>query len=193
MEKQYPSPKEVLKLLGAGVLITACFVAPGLPLAIGAFAKGEREKEWKKLRKEWKKYNLSRLKQTLKRLYEQKTIEVVETKDGPIVKLTNKGKLRLLRYKLEEMQIKKPLIWDRKWRLIIYDIPKKKKKAQEVFRRILKGMKFLQLQKSVYLCPYPCEKEIEFLRELYGIGKYVVMLVVEKIENDKAYREYFGL
>ena len=49
------------------------------------------------------------------------------------------------------------------------------------------------IQKSVFLYPYPCYNEILFLREYYAIGAEVIFLVVEKIENDASYKEYFGL
>ncbi|MBL7159379.1 hypothetical protein ISS85_02815 [Candidatus Microgenomates bacterium] len=190
-EEKYPYVKDVLKLLGMGAFLGATLVMPGLiKLTPSLFGK---KKSKKRRLKEWEKFNLPRLRQTIKRLYEQKMVKVVETRDGSIVKLTEKGELKALRFKFEGMVIGKPKRWDKKWRLIIYDIPKSKKTAQGAFRRMLKEMKFLQLQKSVYLCPFPCEQEIKFLREVYGIGRDVLILTVEKIENDQVYRKYFGV
>lgn len=89
--------------------------------------------------------------------------------------------------------IDKPPRWDGKWRLIIYDIRKEKRYLSEIFRSFLRKMEFLQLQRSVYLTPYKCDEQIEFLRQYYGLDKEVLYLVVEKIENEKAYKDYFGV
>jgi len=188
-EEKYPYVKDVLKLLGIGVFLAASLVMPGLPRIL---AQSEKKK-WRERKNDWERFNLPRLRQVIKRLYQQKAVKIVKTKNGLAVKLTEKGKAKILRYGFEEMVISKPRRWDKKWRLIIYDIPKSKKTAQGAFRRMLKEMKFLQLQKSVYLCPFPCEQEIKFLREVYGIGRDVLILTVEKIENDQVYRKYFGV
>lgn len=188
-----PKVKDILKLLGAGTLLAASFVMPALPTVIGAFAKGEREKQWQKDQRQWEKYNLWRLRQIVKRLHQQKMVKVVKEKNGATVALTKKGKTKLLKFNLEEIVIKKQKYWDGKWRLIIYDIKTKKKWAQQLFRKTLKKFKFFQLQKSVYLYPYDCEDEIEFLRQYYNIGKDVVILTISGLENEKAYKEYFGL
>jgi len=89
--------------------------------------------------------------------------------------------------------IQKQKHWDGKWRLIIYDIQVQKKKAQQLFHKMLKKFQFLQLQRSVYLYPYNCEDEIEFLRQYYKIGENVIILTINGLENEKAYKDYFGL
>lgn len=192
-KKIEPKVKDVLALLGIGTLLFASFVMPGLPLAIGAFAKGERERRWQQDKKEWEKFNLWRLRQILKRLHRQKMVKVIKKNGEAIVVLTKKGKTKLLKYKLEEMIIKKQKHWDGKWRLIIYDIAAKKKYTQELFRKMLKKFKFLQLQKSVYLYPFDCKNEIEFLRQYYKIGKDVIILTISGLENEEVYKKYFGL
>lgn len=83
--------------------------------------------------------------------------------------------------------------WDGKWRLVIYDISKFKKGQQEKFRRTLKSVNFLQLQKSVYLTPYPCEEQISYLREYFDIGSDVIYVRADIIENEEFYRQYFGI
>ena len=109
-----------------------------------------------------------------------------------VIKLTEKGHIQYLKYKLEEISLKgKP--WDGKWRVIIYDVGKLKKNAQENFRRILRQINFYRLQKSVYLTPYQCMKEIQYLREYFSIGDEVLVLEISKIENEEIYKKYFGL
>lgn len=192
-DKIDPRVKDVLRLLGAGTVLAACIVFPGLPIVVKAAMDSHHETERKRKFKEWERFNLWRLRASLKRLRNQKVVKIVERDGEPIVILTKKGKTRYLKYKLEEMIIKKPPKWDGRWRLVIYDIAKHKRNTQQAFREVLKKLKFFRLQKSVYLYPYPCYEEIEFLRQYYGIGDDVIILIVEGIENESVYKKYFGL
>ena len=186
-KKKYAPVKEVLALLAKMGFLAMTLVAPNtIILAKELFPE---KKEWEN----WKRYNPSYLKSTLVRLERQKEVEIIEEDDQQIVKLTTRGKVKLLKYALKELEIKKPKKWDGKWRLVIYDIPRKYKASQEFFRVMLKQLSFYPFQKSVYLIPYPCENEIEYLRQILGIDRYVRILVVEKIEYDEAFRTYFGL
>lgn len=94
---------------------------------------------------------------------------------------------------MQEMKLNQSKKWDNKWRVVIYDISKKKKNSQEAFRRMLKQLQILKLQNSVYLTPFPCEDEINYLREYYNIGKEVILLTVDHIEDEEAYKKYFKL
>lgn len=188
-----PKTKDVLILLGIGTFLAASIVAPGLPMAakpvIDYYKKRQQEKE----RKEWNRFNQGRLKQLLKRLYDQKVIDITEDGENSCLKLTNKGKTKFLKFKLEEIMVNHPPKWDGKWRIIIYDIPKEKKTWGEIFRKYLQKLEFLKLQKSVYLTPYRCEDQIEFLRQYYGLGKEIIYIVAQKVENESVYKEYFGI
>lgn len=184
-----PKVREILNILAAGVKIAAVFAFPkAAPYLIKSL-----EKQRDEIDDSWKKYNLWRLRALFKRLREQKDIEMVEKNGKQIIKITEKGKRRILKYKLNDFDLKKPKRWDGKWRLIIYDIPKEQKVPQQFFRETLKRLKFLPLQKSVYLTPYPCKDEIEFLRQYYEIGEGVIILTVSGIEDEEIYRDYFGI
>ena len=161
---------------------------PGLPVIARPFIARRKEEE----KNEWKKFNKWRLKQVLKRLHEAKLVEISETKDGQIVKISDKGKRKLLKYKIDDLTLVKKR-WDKKWRIIIYDVDESKKYLRDIFQLMLRKLEFLQLQKSVYMTPYPCENEIEYLRQVYDIGKDVVILTINGLENEQAYKEYFGL
>lgn len=188
-----PTVRNVLLLLGVGTFIAASLIVPTLPMAskpiVDIYKKKKREKEQKELAR----FNQWRLHQTLKRLYAQKVIEITEKDGESCIKLSSQGQTKLLKYTLEEMMIDHPPRWDGKWRLIIYDVPKARRVFAETFRRFLKKIECLKLQKSVYLTPYPCDSQIEFLRQYYGLGEEVLYLVVAKLENEKIYKTYFGL
>ena len=128
----------------------------------------------------------------LGRLQDQKMVEIKETASGQMVKITKKGQRKLLKYSLDDLNLTHKK-WDHKWRIIAYDVDDSKKSFRRAFQIILRKLKFLQLQESVYLTPFPCENEIEYLRQIHGIGSEVVMLTVSGLENEQAYKEYFGL
>ncbi len=130
------------------------------------------------------------LKRTLKRLFRQKFI--MQGGEGRYL-LTDRGKRWLMKYRLENMEVAKPGKWDGKWRLVIYDVARHKSSLRNVFRITIKRLGFYNLQESVWVYPYPCEKEISFLREYCGMSGDVIYVIAHKIENDGAYRTHFGL
>ena len=187
-----PKTKEVLILLGTGAFLAASIIFPGLPMAAKPFINAAKEADRNKRQKEWEKFNLWRLRQVIKRMQNSKLVEVKEEKGVPIIKITHKGKQKLLRYKVDEMVLDESS-WDGKWRLIIYDVASTKRANSEMFRTILNKLRFLKLQRSVYLTPFKCEDEIEYLRLLFDIGNEVQILKVGSLENEAAYRRYFGI
>lgn len=186
-EKKYAPAKEILKLVGAGAFLAASIAFPTLPMALKPFLTNPQEYE------AWKRFNIPYLKRTLKRLEKQKLVEIIEEKNLQIIKITDSGRRRILKFAIDELAIKKPKIWDGKWLLVTYDIPEKLRWQRDIFREYLRAWRFFRIEKSVFLHAYPCQKEIEFLREYLGIGECVNIFIVSKIERDEAFRDFFGV
>lgn len=176
-----PYVPELLKLLAGGAVFGLSLMIPVLPMALAPFIVDSR------------KYEQSLFGRTMKRLKKQKLVEIVEEKGQTLVRITEAGRVRALRYKLDEIQIKKPKVWDKKWRIVIFDIPEKYKRMREIFRDHLKTMGFYMLQKSVWVHPYPCFNEIEFLRQVYNVGINVTYIVAEKIESPDDLKSHFSM
>lgn len=187
-----PKVKDVLILVGVLGFVAASIVMPNLPLVLKPILDVKKRKDLQHREKLWKMYNPYELKKLLKRLHQQKDIEFIDNKDGTVIRLTDKGKTKFLKYRLDEMHLQTQK-WDGRWRLIIYDVPHFKKTEREMFRRFLKSMAFYQLQESVYLTPFNCYDEIEYLRTYFGVVEEVIYLTVNELENDSAYRQYFGI
>ncbi len=183
MTKIDPRVKDILMLLGGGAFLAASLIMPGLPIVLKPYLDHKRKNE----EKEWEKFNLFRLKQVIKRLEKQKDVEII----GGLVKITKKGRKKLLKFDLEQMELKRKT--DGKWRLIIYDISNLRKPQRELFRDMLKKLKFLRLQESVYLTPFICEEEIEYLKQIFDIDREVQILKISEMEYEDEYRKYFGL
>jgi len=148
----------------------------------------------KGIHKEWKKINRQHLRRIIKEFYHQRLIAFKEKSHGKIeVILTDKGKLKALECKLEEMEIEIPSRWDKKWRIVIFDIPEKKRYQREIFRDKLKKLGFLKIQKSVFIFPYPCEDEINFLVEVLKIRRYVRIVLAKNITNQEELLLKFNL
>jgi len=188
-ERKYAKVKEVLTILASGTLLATAFIMPGVAKILPRPGQ-DYKKDWK----EWKRFNSSYLRRTLERLKRQKLVEIQEGEKGvTTIKITAPGKRKVLKYALEELEIPQLKFWDGKWRLIIYDIPQHKRRLSNLLSQTLKNLGFLALQKSVYLIPYPCQSQVEFIREYFGLGDNVLILEVNKIENDKPFRDYFGI
>ncbi len=127
------------------------------------------------------------------RLKISRLIIIKEKGDGTfVVELTEKGKRKIQEIQFEELHIQKPKKWDGIWRIVIFDIPKTKNNARDALRQKLKHLQFYQLQESTWVHPYPCNQEIEFLVELFGVYPYVQLIEASKIQNDLKLREYFN-
>ncbi|EKD65656.1 MAG: hypothetical protein ACD_50C00024G0003 [uncultured bacterium] len=186
-DKKYATAKIILKLVGAGVFLAASIAMPNLPRALKPFLANEDDYE------AWRRFNIPYLKRTLRRLEKQKLVDTGEEGGVKVVKITNAGKRKILKFAIDELKIEKPKIWDRTWWIVSYDIPKNQENARKVFREYLKLWEFYPFHESLFLHAYPCEKQVEFLREYLGIGEYVRIMHVSKIENDKLFREFFDI
>ena len=144
--------------------------------------------------KEWKEIERKRLLSIVREFYNDRLVDYKENKDGEVeIILTKEGKKKAIKYQLDEMEIKKPDKWDNKWRMVIFDIPEKKKRAREALRNKLKDMGFKELQKSVFIHPYECEDEISFITEVFEIRPYVRFARLEMFTNEEQFKLKFGL
>jgi DNA-binding transcriptional regulator PaaX len=121
-------------------------------------------------------------------------IEVEKEGHDIRIALTKKGKKRAGKYQIDDLKIKKPKRWDKKWRVVIFDIPNTSRLIRDIFRRKLKEWGFHCLQQSVWITPYYCQEEINLLREFLGANKkQVQILEVNKLENEHFFKKIFKL
>lgn len=139
-----------------------------------------------------KSKQLDSLSQAVYRLKKRRIIKFRKEGDKVVMVLTEKGIKRKLQYDIDTIRLCKPSVWDGKWRMLMFDIPEPKKAMREILRLNLKSLGFLQFQKSVWICPYSCQDEIDFLTEYFRIPQYVNLFTVG-IENDEPLRQKFKL
>lgn len=144
--------------------------------------------------KEWKNINHRTLRRSIRKLYQSQVIRCLENSDGTMMlELTSEGKKRVLRYQPEKMKIKKPAKWDGIWRLVIFDIPESLKRERMALAWMLRRLDFYPIQRSVFIHPYECKNEIDFIVEMFDLRPYVRFLIVKDIDIDIELRHRFGL
>jgi DNA-binding transcriptional regulator PaaX len=99
------------------------------------------------------------------------------------LKVTDKGKRRLTKNISESIFITSPNVWDQQWRIIFYDIPEHSKTGRNVLTAKLRELGFFQLQRSVWIHPFPCKDEITRLTNNYNVAKYVSYIETSHIDN----------
>ncbi|MBX4189144.1 hypothetical protein KW785_00945 [Candidatus Parcubacteria bacterium] len=107
--------------------------------------------------------------------------------------LTHVGEKLLHRWELEDYKLIKHKKWDKKWRVIIFDIPEKQRKVRTRITLLFHRAGIYRLQDSVWVYPYDCEDIIGLLKTDFGVGKYLLYMIVDEIENDKHLRAHFEL
>lgn len=180
-QRAYPSVRDVLRVVAAAGAIGMIFAFPASAPAFATVFGLKRHREWE-------------VHQVFNKLIRQKYVSIGGNDDGTTtVRITKAGLTRALTYELDTMRIVKPKRWDKRWRVVIFDVPEKYKELRNAFRVRLRQLGLHQLQESVYVLPYPCFNEVEFLRELYGVAFTTKYLLVEKLEDDSSLRVHFGL
>ncbi|MDP4000846.1 MAG: hypothetical protein Q8P83_01250 [bacterium] len=174
--------KAVLSALAVAGIVTVAVLAPNLFSVLGNFHKPIR------------KFNKNQIRKSVYQVKKSKLISMKELATGETeIKLTKKGKEKILIYKLETIKLDRTKKWDKKWRIVIFDIPEEFKHARRAFMYKLKEIGFVSLQKSVFITPYPCEDEIEFLKDVYLIKSYVSVIIAEKVDKEDKYRKLFKI
>jgi len=148
----------------------------------------------KKISKEWQKINERSLRTAIQKLYQSKLIDFKEKSDGTVsMTLTDNGKKKIIQFNLDLIEIKKPKQWDRLWRLVIFDIPEEERRGRNALAVKLKELGFYPLQKSVFIHPYECKNEVDFIVELFNLRPYVRLFTIKETDIELDLRNKFNL
>jgi len=72
------------------------------------------------------------------------------------------------------------------------DIPEIKRRSRDALRRKLKELGCYELQKSVFLWPYDCKKEIEFVIHFFNLKSFVIYAEAS-LDNDYKIKRAFHI
>lgn len=134
-----------------------------------------------------------RLQITLQQLAKSGLVKIGRLDGDAIVKATDKGRRRLLRYDLEQMSVERPKKWDAVWRIVIFDIPEKHKAARNALNLKLRSLPMFKLADSIWVSPYPVDGFVATLRQAYGVEPYVRLIRATYLEDERLARNFFNL
>ena len=177
-----PTKQRILLLLQAGIALSFAGTI-GRQLRI----IGELSTEWRDIDRQY-------LKHIVREFYKDRLVCERDNGDGTqTIVLTEKGKERALTFDICRLTIKVPPRWNGEWHGIFYDIPEKYRLKRHAFRNHMRELGFFPWQKSVFLHPYPCRDEIDFIIEYHDIRRYVRYGVLSGITNEAELLLHFNL
>lgn len=146
------------------------------------------------MRKEWNDISRRSLSRSIKGLYQSKLVTEKYLADGSVsLILTPEGRRRARIFQRKDIEVARPSQWDGQWRIVLFDIPEEKKSLRDVFRRHLQKIGFRELQKSVFIFPYECEREIDSLVRLYDAEQYFRFILATKVNHERDLKKIFSL
>ena len=176
---------DILSMINDGIIMPASFLMPILPKAMRPLVRQISKKCCVGKNETFIK--------SLSYLNKRRLVSIAEKDGQSIITLSEEGKKRVLQFSLDRMEIKRPLKWDGYWRVVLFDIPERKKRAREVLRSKLKELGFFQLQKSCFVHPFDCKSEIDYISELFEVSPYINYIVAKQIEGAAQLQTIFHL
>jgi DNA-binding transcriptional regulator PaaX len=172
----------LLRVVASGGLLATALVAPNVIQALDK----PLNKYFDQLDKRARDRELHRI------LRYMKTKDLIKGNYEHGLAITKKGRERAERAEFDNLQIQKPGTWDKRWRIVLYDIPEEKKHGRNSLAFKLRSLGCYQLQKSIWVHPYPCKNEIEAITVRYDVEKYVTYIVTSYIDKQDLLKRRFS-
>ncbi len=135
-----------------------------------------------------------KIREAFRKLNQKNLIMYRRTPYGWSARLTSEGKRYAKKLELlDRIKLEKPAKWDKRWRVVIFDIWERRRPVRDKLRIMLKKAGFYKIQNSVWAYPYDCEELIAFLKVEMRLGSGVLYMIVEGIEQNQKIQSYFGL
>jgi len=161
---------DILRIVGAGAVVASVLIAPNMALLLAPILRSNPSR-W---RREWRQ---NQIQKAIERLRKRRYVKYEQHGNETYIAITENGRKRLRKFEFDTMRLPAgPQRWDKKWRVVIFDIPENKKKERMIFSDKLKDLGLFPLQKSVFAYPHLCEDEIDFLAEFLDITYHVYFL-----------------
>ena len=174
--------KDILGFLIIGGIVT---IAATSPFFIVNLIRGFKLSE---------KYSSKKVYDTFYKLKKEGFISSYEKNNQIYISLTERGKKKAGWMQIDNLKIKKPKKWDGKWRILLFDIAEMKRTYREALRGKLKELGFQLFQKSAWINPYDCVKEVNLLKSFFGLSDKEARLIVSgNIDGDGEFRKFFKL
>lgn len=145
------------------------------------------------IRDEWKAIDDPVFRKSIEQLHKRGYVNKSGQGKKVEYKITNQGFAQARLISVQSVQLPKERTWDKRWRLIFSDIPEKHKRVRDSLRFVLVSLGCKQMQKSVWIYPFECREQIDFVLKCHHAQKYVSYAVVDLLTNDDMFRKHFKL
>lgn len=110
-------------------------------------------------------------------------LEKVIKNKKPYLRLTSKANEKITRdFPFLKMQKRR---WDKKWRIVIFDISEESRHTRDLLRDKLKELGFGMLQRSIYISPYNLVQDMyEFLHSRHLLGKVFILVAKHQLMGE---------
>lgn len=176
--------RAILGSIAAAGFLSVALVAPNALQMFSMFGLG------KKRRGRMFQYSTNR---TLGRLVDNGLLAIEKTEMGAFVRLTENGKESLAVLEMQGYKMARPKHWDKKWRMVSFDIKERKRGLRDMLRDTLQRVGFTRLHHSLWVYPYPCDDLVALLKAKCKLGQEVLYVVADHIENDRFLRKVYKL
>lgn len=164
---------DALKIIGSAGFSGLSLVAPsasrGLALLLGKSLSQQA--------------NISRL---LYDLMRRGLVDVTVQSDRVRYTITPTGAYRLQELALDQISITYPKKWDKKWRLVAFDVPIKQSRQRQEFVAKLQSLNFFMLQRSLWVHPFPCFNEVEEIAGHYNVLRHCSLMEISHADEASA-------
>lgn len=183
------SQKEIFVDVAKYILLS---LLAGVALAIILSDPKSLFKIYEAIKKKNKNASYEDVERIVQKLKKDRFFRIIYKNGNSYLKVTEKGKRYLVEFNIDTISIQQQK-WDGRWRIVIFDIPEKMRIARDVLRDRLEDIGFIKIQKSVWVCPYECEDEINFISSTYEVGDFVNYIIATKVDFDKFLKTKFNL
>jgi len=185
----YHALKIIAGCAATGVALAVFVVVPGLPIALKPLLEYFEDRD----KREWE-VEQRKLRLAVERLRQRRLVKYLERGKETFIVITKEGKSALRRFDIEDIKILKPEKWNERWHIVFFDIPEKNKKSRNALREKMSKLGFYPLQKSVFVLPYECRDEIDFVTRFFDVERYVQYVVSDDLGfSEIKVRKFFGL
>lgn len=187
--KKWQLRKAILEVIILGLLSGGGSpLRPVLPLMIDEIIKILRKS--RKLDVEERK-----VKRVIENLERRDIISLEEKGQSVYVRSVNNNNPLVAKYSIQALLDfkKEEKKWNGKWFMVFFDVPEIQRNKRNYLRKFLQQLGFYRYQKSVYIFPYECEKEVLLIKKIVEGAKYMKYIIAEKIEDEEKIKTFFKL
>ena len=124
-------------------------------------------------------YNSTNFTSAVSRMFTTGYMEKIIKNAEPYFRLTGIGEKALRReFPIFSLRNRK---WDKKWRIVFYDVPEKEKKTRRQIQEKLQELGFGMIQESVYISPFDVAEDLREFMIAEGLGRLVFVCVANQL------------